>query len=185
MINMFSTPMYEGIVKDNKCKKQLLSKLKNPTDMVKISNVGGVQTSPFTDDQLDKFLTKPFIEYTDNLNKRGYAKWKVLSYWINVNRKSNFNKPHAHVDSPIHFSGIWYLKAPKDCGNLVFLNPDKSLEVNNAFDFFDHSFAYADYTIIPEDNKLIIFPSNVTHYVEPNKSIEERISVAFNIGLYV
>ena len=42
--------------------------------MVKISNVGGVQTSPFTDDQLDKFLTKPFIEYTDNLNKRGYAK---------------------------------------------------------------------------------------------------------------
>lgn len=184
MINIFSTPIYEGIVKDSKLKKQLLSKLKNTTDIVNVSNVGGIQTAPFTDNQLDEILLEPFIQYTNNLNKRGYVKWKVLSYWINLNRKSNFNKPHAHVDSNIHFSGIWYLKAPKDSGNLIFLNSDKSLEVNNAFDFFDHSFAYADYTIIPEDNKLVIFPCNVTHYVEPSKSKEERISVAFNIGLY-
>ena len=124
MINMFSTLCTKVLLKTINVRNNYL-KLKNPTDMVKISNVGGVQTSPFTDDQLDKFLAKPFIEYTDNLNKRGYAKWKVLSYWINVNRKSNFNKPHAHVDSL--YTSYLVFKSSKDCGNLVFLNQIKAL----------------------------------------------------------
>ena len=34
----------------------------------------------------------------------------------------------------------------------------------------------------PEDNKLILFPSWLEHDVEPSKSDEDRISIAFNVS---
>jgi uncharacterized protein (TIGR02466 family) len=39
------------------------------------------------------------------------------------------------------------------------------------------------WSILPEAGKLIIFPAWLEHYVEPNTSTEERISIAFNINI--
>ena len=37
------------------------------------------------------------------------------------------------------------------------------------------------YVITPEDNLLVLFPSNLYHHVEPNQSNEDRISLSFNV----
>ncbi len=185
--DIFSTPIYDEIVENDSCKQLIIKKLNNSiksNTLNKVSNVGGTQTLPFYDKDLTNTISKSFKSYTDLLNKREKVKWKILNYWINVNRESDFNMPHSHVTFQIHFSGIWYLNVPKDSGNLVFINPDRTLEISNTFNYFDHPFTYADYLIVPENNKLILFPSNVTHYVEPSRTKEDRISVAFNIGLY-
>ena len=36
--------------------------------------------------------------------------------------------------------------------------------------------------IKPEENKCILFPSYLKHYVEPNLNKKERISISFNYG---
>jgi uncharacterized protein (TIGR02466 family) len=182
--DIFSTPIYDKIVEDNNCKQILIKKLNDWIDINKIhnvSNVGGIQTVPFYDNILANTIHKTFKEYINLLNKRKKIEWRIVAYWINVNKQADFNIPHTHVDSNIHFSGIWYLNVPKDSGRLTFLNPDKTVGINNSFNYFDHPFTYSTYSIIPEDNKLIFFPSNVLHYVEPSRSKEKRISVAFNI----
>jgi uncharacterized protein (TIGR02466 family) len=35
----------------------------------------------------------------------------------------------------------------------------------------------------PSAGKMIIFPSHLYHYVESNKSDEDRISIAFNLNI--
>jgi hypothetical protein len=36
----------------------------------------------------------------------------------------------------------------------------------------------------PEESKIIIFPSWMSHYVEPNENLEDRISISFNTSIY-
>lgn len=182
--DIFSTPIYDKIVEDNNCKQTLIKKLNdciNTNKIHNVSNVGGIQTLSFCDDTLVNTIHKKFEDYVNLLNKRKKIKWRILAYWINVNKQADFNVPHNHIDTNTHFSGIWYLNVPKDSGRLIFLNPDQTVNINDSFNYFDHSFTYSTYSIIPEDNKLIFFPSNVLHYVEPSRSEEKRISVAFNI----
>ena len=38
--------------------------------------------------------------------------------WANINPPGGYNMPHIHPNS--HFSGVYYIKAPKDSGNISF-----------------------------------------------------------------
>ena len=49
--------------------------------------------------------------------------------------------------------------------------------------YFDDANFYARYFVPIIQYDLILFSSDTFHYVEPNKSNEERISVAFNLIL--
>jgi len=63
--------------------------------------------------------------FLKNLNERELDfKWgiRMTSFWMNQNNKSDYNVMHNHI--PNNFSGIWYLKAPVDCGQLVLQNGD-------------------------------------------------------------
>ena len=41
--------------------------------------------------------------------------------WANINPPGGYNKPHLHPNS--HFSGVYYIKAPKNSGQIVFNEP--------------------------------------------------------------
>ena len=41
--------------------------------------------------------------------------------WVNINRKGDFNREHVHPDC--HWSGVYYVKTPANCGELRFHNP--------------------------------------------------------------
>ena len=97
---------------------------------------------------------------------------------------NNFNYAHTHGGSNI--SGIYYLSVPGDSGKLLFNNPDKTIQNLTFFDGPFKSFNEYNSTqfeIIPKENLLVLFPSHIEHYVEPNKSDEPRISIAFNIKI--
>ena len=83
----------------------------------------------------------------------------------------------------IQFSGIWYLKASKNSGDLLFLNRPENSDSTNLFQYIDDPLSWVNYRITPEDNKLILFPSTLVHLVEPCRSDQDRISVAFNVSL--
>ena len=107
----------------------------------------------------------------------------IESSWINQNFTFDYNMPHNHTGSLIQFSGIWYIKAPKNCGDVLFLNKSENSDPTNLFKYIDDPLSWVNYRITPEDNKLILFPSTLVHLVEPSRSSQDRISVAFNVSL--
>ena len=95
----------------------------------------------------------------------------ITGLWLNISSYTNWNSPHTHVtlaDSYpyIKFSGVLYLKVPPNSGEINFKNP---LNPNS----------YTE--ILPQEKMMIIFPSILEHYVEPNLNQEDRISIAFNM----
>ena len=108
---------------------------------------------------------------------------KVDNFWININKHKDFNIPHLHPASV--FSCVFYIKAPENCGKIVFTNPINA-----------HPFVYNKYTVTKynlfnsqewsygaETNMLLMFPSYLSHYVTPNENLnEDRISIAINLS---
>jgi uncharacterized protein (TIGR02466 family) len=87
-------------------------------------------------------------------------------------------------------SGVFYVKCSENCGDLVFKNQNDDvlryyLRHSNLIGGVDYEFTqYTSevWSVTPEENTLIMFPSWLGHYVEPNNSEQERISIAFNCG---
>ena len=110
------------------------------------------------------------------------SKYKQIidNIWININPKGGSNKPHVHSDNI--FSGVLYLKCDENSGNLIFTHP----AVNHVYHFNEHTVEEYNhinsgkFKMPPQERKLIVFPSYAVHYVEPNNSDNDRISLAFN-----
>jgi uncharacterized protein (TIGR02466 family) len=103
--------------------------------------------------------------------------------WININPPGGMSRLHKHVDNIL--SGVFYIQCPKDCGDIVFPNP-----VSNASYHFHHK-NLKEYNQnnssfcnqVPQPGKMITFPSYAEHYVEPNLSNKDRVSISFNTKL--
>ena len=103
-------------------------------------------------------------------------------FWINVNRKYSYNIDHDHPGAMV--SGTFYLKVPKDSGAIVFTRND------NCQQSWEHVTgnnkspeSWSAFSLIPEENQLIIFPPWLRHRVDMNVTEDEddsRISIAFN-----
>jgi len=111
------------------------------------------------------------------------AEVSVSWFWFNINGKKDFNKLHSHQTSI--FSGVYYVKVPPNSGRLVFDAPHMELMVSylnywhlecQGFNEFNSN----NWSVAPSPGDLVIFPSWLPHYVEPNASDEDRISISFN-----
>jgi uncharacterized protein (TIGR02466 family) len=153
-----------------------------------ISNRGGWQG------ELD--LAAPELsELTSTIQRRldqlhvelGYKKeyrQKVSNMWANFNKQNDYNIMHSHDGSFI--SGVYYVKCNRDSGDLIFSTPDNIRDWENKMYAIDHynEFNSVTWKQWPEEGKLILFPAWIKHFVEPNKSNEERLSIAFNAKMH-
>ena len=152
------------------------------------SNVGGYQSKDLdlTDLELQPLIShieKETLNFSRMFNMT-YSSFKMSNMWININGYKDYNRNHHHPGSL--FSGVYYISTPKDCGNIRFLNGH---EKTMSYDWVGHFKDYNNYNALQwflpsEKYKCYIFPSYLTHFVEPNlNSKEERISISFNISL--
>ena len=105
----------------------------------------------------------------------------ITCMWANVSSKLNRHMLHMHPNS--FFSGVLYLNAPKDCGNIGFKDPRYGSELL-AFDFEEGSiFQHRTIEIEPVTGRLIMFPSWLYHGTRQGKfdPPEERVSLSFNV----
>jgi uncharacterized protein (TIGR02466 family) len=126
----------------------------------------------------------------DRAREYGLAhKWSFPSYmqlvmreiWANVNGKYAYNNVHNHPNSLL--SGVYYVKAEEDCGDLSLIDPRKQAWIMQP-EFTERTPMNSPVQFIPpEAGALIIFPSWFDHGVNQNLSAEERISMSFNINL--
>ena len=163
-----------------KYKKEILN-LKSVKDTVSKSNYGGWQSGSFK--TVPKNFTDLFKRISSNVkevekNLFLSKELRLHNLWYNVNGLSSFNRPHDHGGAVV--SGVYYISIPKNSGSIVFLNQDvgKFYTLVDKFNVYNSS----TWKIEPEENKCILFPSYLRHYVEPNLNKKERISISFNYG---
>jgi uncharacterized protein (TIGR02466 family) len=106
-----------------------------------------------------------------------YETFEITSMWANV-LKTNENF-HAHTHANNYLSGVYYVQTKNTHINFLDPRPQSNVirpAVNN-YNIFNSSVLLLSAT----ENKLILFPSWLQHYVSSNKDKEPRISVSFNI----
>jgi uncharacterized protein (TIGR02466 family) len=117
-----------------------------------------------------------FIENTLDCKQEFY----ITNSWIARSRPGESHHVHFHPNSII--SGVLYLQAEQDAGNIV-LHHKSSLRHNFDFTYDVNSyniFNSATWKFSVSTGQIIIFPSWVNHSVEENRSNSDRIILGFN-----
>ena len=148
-----------------------------------VSNRGGYQSPVLRPQGALIHFFEQNLPYALNMMKEAYDVKKPLrnhGFWVNINKSSNYNVPHLHPGCV--FSGVFYLKAPKDAGSIIFHadfgdKVEYSNQVKKLTDIF-----HIDWKVPITDGLLLIFPSWLKHSVELSETESERISIAFNYG---
>ncbi len=142
-----------------------------------ISNIGGYQGHNFYSKNL-------FQEIFNNLPQVPNKPLKsiAINQWVNINKKGDSNQIHNHDPyKGFALSGVFYVRAPKSCGNIVFYDPRQYITTSPDHEYYND--CNDSYWIEPKENMLLIFPAWLYHSVDPNKSSFDRISISFNIKL--
>ena len=104
----------------------------------------------------------------------------IGNMWANINPPGAMNRPHIHPNS--HFSGVYYIKAPKNSGQIVFNDPRtlSHMLLPTRIEKTPPSYLWREVRVDPLEGRILMFPSWLWHCVDPNESNDIRISVSFN-----
>ena len=105
--------------------------------------------------------------------------------WANVNPPGGMNRAHMHPNSL--WSGVYYVKAPKNCGRLKIDDPRAAASMcrPKMRPRLNHpdtapTRLWREHHYEPIAGRCIMFPAWLMHCVDPNESNDIRISVSFN-----
>ena len=162
-------------------------KKENPIGVEK-SNIGGWQ-SDFLDCKKDDYFTNLIYDTIGNYFRENkiYKKIELMfhGYWVNINQPGASNNMHCHPNCDL--AGVMWIKTDDKSGVIRFRHPNIFAEQNSLSlydeDFANKNEAHVGYWIETIPGNCILFPSHLEHWVEQNKSTEDRISISFNIGL--
>ena len=131
---------------------------------------------------LKKNIFKELEIYTRHVLKiKKHQKFYLTSSWINKHKENDFGQPHSHFNSII--SGVYYFKAPKDSGDIIFNIEQNRMPFTPTvkLDFEEHTIENcSEFFFEPDDGVITFFPSTLIHRIGINKQKELRYSLAFN-----
>jgi uncharacterized protein (TIGR02466 family) len=101
--------------------------------------------------------------------------------WINIFRPGMQEMQHTHDGSL--FSGVYYVEAPDNCGDLLFPDPIGARRAHRAFTNTGGTAKQVatEWTYPPKAGRIVMFESWTPHAVLGNKSGKTRISISFNL----
>ena len=100
--------------------------------------------------------------------------------WANINPPGGSNRAHIHPN--FLWSGVYYVKAPQNSGQLKIEDPRSVALMSRPRqkDVPKPDRLWREHHYEPKTGRLIMFPSWLNHCVDPNNSNDIRISVSFN-----
>jgi uncharacterized protein (TIGR02466 family) len=155
---------------------------------VQISNIGGWQSDNIVDETHTEFVKlKNKIEDAANIYhhdiqlKKTYNQ-KISNIWININQKGHSNETHNHAYSI--FSGAFYL-TKGETAPIVFQHPFRDINTYfwNEIEEWNEVNS-GEWSILPEPNRLLIFPAWLWHKVSMNEENIDRITFSFNTVMH-
>ena len=135
-------------------------------------------------------LEEPFKWFATTVGKTAFDIIDKLNYnveqieitgmWGNILQPGETHPPHTHSNN--FLSGVFYLESDAETG-IIFLDPRPAADVlvprkKTKTNENSNLLSY-----ISKQNRLIIFPSWLVHWVPINKSKRDRISISFNIQI--
>ena len=104
----------------------------------------------------------------------------ISDMWATVLKSAEHHPAHTHSNN--FLSGVYYLHSDQGA-SIMFQDPRPAAGVILPR-MTEQTIANASLlTYASKQNRAIIFPSWLPHYVKPNKSKNKRISIAWNIQL--
>ena len=94
--------------------------------------------------------------------------FKVIGWWYNINGQGQWNTPHTHPFSDLAL--VLYITDSD--GLLTFMNPHAQRGTSKQ-----------NSSVNAKKGDIVIFPSDLVHYVMPNPREEDRISISMNLQL--
>ena len=192
LLTLFPTPAWWGMVDDyNNLNLSLLKYIEN----LRISNPQGINKSNnfgwhSQDFNLNDDIPKQFLEKAKPIIKEAIddMHWdlskqdsRITNMWSIINQKDSSNLRHIHPNC--FLSSAYYVKAPKDCGELKFYDPRSAAIYRSASSTKAGKLNMEVYNVIPKEGLLVLFPSYLHHSVDVNNSNDERVVISFNIDL--
>lgn len=165
-------------------------KLRNDNpEGVKYSNYNGWQSNPKTGQDPENWSSYPNIselaakmvmfandacgsEDLDIEFPNSHVTW-----WVNINDQFSYNVFHAHPKTDI--IGVYYPKINETTpqGEITLVRTDGSLN----HELYNSRSDYTYFQIKAEQSRAYLFPAHLLHFVSPNQTNEDRISISFNI----
>ena len=156
---------------------------------IKRSNQGGWHSENFRladENSIQKKFAITMQKYI--LNTFQNMGWKIKDknirikeMWAIINKKDNFNISHIHPNC--FLSAAYYVKAPKDCGNIHFYEPNEVKKFHRPPVEKLTELSSSGFSIKPEEGNLLIFPSYLYHDVGKSLSEDDRIVISFNVSI--
>ncbi len=151
------------------------------------SNIKGWHSKDF---DLDHSEPKKFIKFISSSIEQVMTdmNWdkekqvvKINNMWAIINTGGSSNAQHQHGNSNI--SGAYYVRAPKNSGDIVFYDPRPAPVYFHPNAKSPNLLNAQVNSVSPKEGVLVLFPSYLDHSVNKNLSNEERIVISFNIRI--
>ena len=132
--------------------------------------------------ELGKMALNACIKYIDLLEYK-LDDIELTGMWSNVLKPGETHPPHTHSNNFI--SGVYYVQADNDpfTPDINFLDPRGQTCVLQPHQKRYTIYNSTKYSVSAKINRMILFPSWLSHYVPINYSKSDRISIAFNAML--
>jgi len=188
--DIFRTPIYSTQLEidNDKLWQDCLKVKRKYTKGNLVSNRGGYQSGQllgYTGTESFRTLANTIAKHAGDFSKQiDLEIEKLKDLWFNVNYYKDYNLAHDHFDAYNKLSGVYYVKAPKDCGKIILYHPGKYVE--HSWGVKTPKGRHNEWTASiwrfqAKPGKLMIFPSWLEHSVEHNLSKSPRVSFSFNI----
>lgn len=115
----------------------------------------------------------------------------IGTMWSIINSPGSFNRSHIHPGCL--WSGVYYVQAPKNAGDIEFTEP-RTQQLMDQASFTPNvkrpKQCWTKVSYEPKAGKMIIFPAWLYHAVMPNLAEEakkddaERVIISFNLSQY-
>jgi hypothetical protein len=127
------------------------------------SNLLLLLLASFSDSIMEYIRTNP--EKFNTVAKESYD-WNYAGTWYNVAFGGSYNAPHVHPGAQI--SGAYYVRTEE---------PDEKHPYSGRIDLIEDN---VQYPFFPHPGTLILFPSDMLHWVHPYYGSDLRICLSFN-----
>lgn len=126
---------------------------------------------------LSNFIENCVHEYfTKIYHPKNEVKLRITQSWLNWSRPGEYHHTHAHPNSFI--SGCFYVNAEKTTDKIYFMKRQYEQIAIPPGEFNPYNSESWWFPVGTSD--LVLFPSGLTHKVEPVEGQNTRLSLAFN-----
>ena len=191
---LFPTPVYIADIKhptlNQELERDIVAWSKQDKGIVRTNVQGWHSTTNMHERPEFKKLVDMLYACQKTIYEQEYYKSEPVlgNMWANINPPGGSNRAHQHPNSL--WSGVYWIKTPKNCGQLKIDDPRSvaCMTRPRQKDTKKPDRLWRETHYEPVAGRCIMFPSWLMHCVDPNESNDIRISVSFNFlqkGMFV